>query len=147
MYRNSLFDNPLAVFLLFLLVCFTNIIISVHFVSILLAGIVFMAFIRCLDKKYYYSLSLMVFTFFIIETSQGLKLLSLSLLSLFIYLFIIPKIKTLLSSVSFYTLTIILIFYVGIIGLYSFFSDINILFFSKLIFNYILDVFIVGILI
>jgi len=147
MYRNSLFDNPLAVFLLFLLVCFTNIILSVHFISVLLAGVVFMAFNRCVEKKYYYSLSLVIFTFFIIESSQGLKLLSLSLLSFFIYIFIIPKIKTLLSSISLYTISIILIFYIGIVVLFSLFANINILFLTKLMFNYILDIFIVGILI
>ena len=147
MYRNSLFDNPLAVFLLFLLVCFTNIILPVHFISILLCGMVFIAFIRCLEKKYYYSLTLLVFTFFIIENTQGLKLLSLSLLSLFIYIFIIPKLKTLLASINLYTISIVFIFYMGIIFLYSFFSDLNILFLSKLMFNYILDIFLIGILI
>ena len=147
MNRNSLFDNPLAVFLLFLLVGFTNIILSVHFVSLLLAGIVFIAFLRCIEKRYYYSLLLVIFTFTLIESNQGLNLFSLSIMSLFIYLFIIPKIKTLLTFVSLYTLGIVFIFYLGIIVLYSIFSDINSLFLSKILFNYILDIFLVGILI
>lgn len=147
MYRNSLFDNPLAVFLLFLSVCFTNIILPVHFISILLVGIVFMAFIRSIEKRYYYSLILIIFTFIIIEISQGLRIFSLSLLSFFIYLFIIPKLKTLLSSINIYTLTIILLFYVGIIVLYKFSGDINIEFISKILINYFLDIFIVSILI
>jgi len=147
MYRNSLFDNPLAVFLLFLLVGFTNIILSVHFISVLLAGITFVAFIRCVEKKYNYSLILVIFIFFIIESSQGLKLLSLSLLSLFIYIFIIPKVQTLLSSITLYMFSIVFIFYLGVIFLYMSFSEVNIVFLTKILFNYIFDIFVIGILI
>ena len=147
MYRNSLFDNPLAIFLLFLIVSIVNIISTVHFVSILLGGIVFMAFIRCVEKKYYYSLSLIVFSFIIIENTQGLKIFSLSLLSYFIYLFVIPKLKTFLTSINLYTFSIILSFYAGMVILYMFLGDINLEFISKVIMNYFLDIFIVSILI
>ncbi len=147
MYRNSLFDNPLAIFLLFIIIVFTNIILTVHFISILLVGVVFIAFIRCMEKRYYYSLSLVIFTFFIIENNQGLKIFSLGLLSLFIYIFIIPKLKTFLTSINLYTFTIILLFYCGIVFLYLFIGDINIEFISKILVNYFIDIFIVSILI
>ena len=146
MYRNSLFDNPLAIFLLFIIVAFTNIILTVHFISILLAGVVFMASIRCIEKRYYYSLALVVLSFFIIEANQGLKIFSLGLLSLFIYIFLIPKLKTFLTSTNLYTFSIILLFYWGVVVLYMFIGDINIKLISKLLVNYILDIFIVSIL-
>jgi hypothetical protein len=144
MFRNSLFDNPLALFLLFISVVFTNIILSVHFISILLAGVVFIAFIRVMEKKYYYSLILIILSFSIIETMQGLKLFSLLFLSLFIYIFIIPKLKVFLTSINFYTIILLFIFYSEVVILFAFLGDINGLFLSKIVINYFIDIFIVS---
>ena len=144
MFRNSLFDNPFAIFLLFLSVIFTNIILSVHLISIFLAGVVFVAFVRALQKRYYYSLILIIFCFNIIETTQGLKLFSLTILSLFIYIFIIPKLKVLLTSINIYSVILLFIFYMGIMILFSFLGTINSLFVSKIVVNYFIDLFIIS---
>lgn len=144
MFRNSLFDNPFAIFLLFLSVILTNIILSVHLISIFLAGVVFVAFVRALQKRYYYSLILIIFCFNIIETTQGLKLFSLTILSLFIYIFIIPKLKVLLTSINIYSVILLFIFYMGIMILFSFLGTINSLFVSKIVVNYFIDLFIIS---
>jgi len=144
LFRNSLFDNPFAIFLLFLSVILTNIILSVHLISIFLAGVVFVAFVRALQKRYYYSLILIIFCFNIIETTQGLKLFSLTILSLFIYIFIIPKLKVLLTSINIYSVILLFIFYMGIMILFSFLGTINSLFVSKIVVNYFIDLFIIS---
>ena len=144
MYRNSLLDNPFAIFILFLLVIFANVILSVHFITIFLAGVVFMEFIRCLEKRYYYSMVLVVLSFLLIESSQGLKPFSLLLVSLFLYIFIIPKSKQILTSQSLYTFFLLLIFYISIIVLYIFLGDINSHLVSNITINYLFDIFIIS---
>lgn len=87
MYRSNLFDNPIAIFLLFCLSGLFNIILPVHFISIFLVGVLFMAFIRCLDKGYTYSMLLLVVGFTIFELSHGLKIFSVSLVA-FLFMFL-----------------------------------------------------------
>ena len=144
MYRNSLFDNPIAILLLFIFVGLSNIILPVHFISIFLVGVVFVAFLRCLEKKYYYSMILVIFSFLLIENSQGLKLFSLVLLSLFLYIFILPKIKTILTSQSLYMFLVLLIFYIGIIMLYLLIDSINSQLISRVVVNFFIDLFIIS---
>jgi len=147
MYRNSLFDNPIAILLLFIFVGLSNIILSVHFISIFLVGVVFVAFLRCVEKKYYYSMILVIFSFLLIENSQGLKLFSLVLLSLFLYIFILPKIQTILTSQSLYMFLLLLIFYIGIIILYLLVDSVNSQLISRVVINYFIDLFIISIII
>jgi hypothetical protein len=144
MQRNSLFDNPIAIFILFLIIAFTNIILPIYFISILLAGILFLAFLRAIEKRYYYSLFLIIFSFLMIEISQGLKVFSLSLLSYSIYLFIIPKIKPLLSSYNLFLFLKIFIFYCGILLLFQILGNIDARVISIIVINYIFDIFIIS---
>ena len=147
MQRYSLFDNPIAISILFFIVLVVNIFLPIHFISILLAGVVFTAFVRSLEKKYNYSLFFLIIAFVIIEVSQGLKIFSLSLLSLFIYLFIVPKLKSVFSSLNIYLITILLIFYLGVILLYRFLGDVNAELISIILINFFIDIFIVGFII
>ncbi len=147
MSKTNLFDHPIAIVLLLFVVGLTNIILSVHFISILLAGVVFSAFLRAIEKQHYYSLILIICAFAIIETSQGLKLFNLFLLSLFIYVFILPKVQTLLRSKLFSTMMIVFIFYCGVFFLYMFLEDTTNALVYKLTMNYILDLVIIGIVV
>ena len=88
MVKNSI-DNP--VFLIFLLIFAVsiNFLASTHFLVILFAGVISTAFYRTLKQKYYYSFAFVIIAFLLIELNMGLKPFSLSLLSYFVYLFII----------------------------------------------------------
>jgi hypothetical protein len=79
-----------------------------------------------------------------IEVSQGLKIFSLSLSALFVYIFIEPKIKSVLSSDSLYVISIIFIFYCVIALLYRFLGGIEIDLISILLINFFIDIFIVS---
>jgi hypothetical protein len=144
MQRNSLFDNPFIIAFIFVCVGIFNIFLPIHFISILLAGVVYIAFSRCLEKRYNYSLLFLVIAFMFIEVSQGLKIFSLSLSALFVYIFIEPKIKSVLSSDSLYVISIIFIFYCVIALLYRFLGGIEIDLISILLINFFIDIFIVS---
>ena len=144
MNKINLFSNPFNIFLMFVIISTINILMPVHFISILLAGIVFMAFLYCIKHKYYYSLFFVVLTFVFIEISNGLNIGTLSLISFFIYLFLVPKIKYFLSSKTFYLIILIMIFYFGIFLLFLINSDMNQVLISKIVLNYILDIFLIS---
>ena len=146
MYRNSLFDNPIAIVIFVIFVSLVNILMPVHFVSIFLAGALFLAFMRSIEKGYYYTLFVIVIGFCIIEISHGFRLFNLSLLSFFLYFFIVPFIKSFLSSINFYFTTVLLVFYLGFALLLSLYGDIDSHLVSILIMNYIIDVIVVSIL-
>jgi hypothetical protein len=147
MFRNSLFDNPIIIFIMLIFVSLSNILTSIYFLYLLFAGLVFTAFLRALDKKYYYSLTALLITFLIIETNQGLPLFSLSLWSLFIYIFILPLLKFSLTSSFLSTLLLIFIFYFGMIVLFKIVGNITTEFISRILLNYVIDIIIVGLII
>jgi len=144
MNKINLFSNPFNIFFMFIIVSLINILMPVHFISILLAGFVFMAFIYCIKYKYYYSLFFVFLTFVFIEISNGLNIGTLSLLSFFIHLFLVPRIKYFLSSKTFYLIVLIMLFYVGVFLLFSISTDINQVLISKIVLNYILDIFLIS---
>lgn len=146
MNKINIFSNPLYVFFMFLIVSFVNIILPVHFITILLGGIVFISFVICMDNRYYYSLILVLLTFIIIDISQGLMLCSLIGLSFFLYFFILPRLKYILSSDYISMFMYILSFYIGFFILYSIFNGIDLSLITIFIFNFILDLFIMSFL-
>ncbi|WP_121626469.1 hypothetical protein [Poseidonibacter antarcticus] len=113
MTRNNL-DNPIFLFTLLLTIIMINTISSIHFLLIMLAGVCFIAFYTCLKRKYLYSLLFVILTFMFIEINSGLKPLTLTLLSLFIYIFIIPSIHRIMSFKALNEYIYILIFYLGL---------------------------------
>jgi len=131
---------------MFLIVAVVNIIFSVHFFTVLLAGVVFTSFLHSLNFKNYTALLFSIFAFVFIEIINGLNIGSLSLLSFFIYTFILPKIGNYLKSKVFYYGLLNTIFYIGVFFLFSINSEINNILISKIILNLILDIFIVSFL-
>ena len=122
---KSNLDNPIFLFIILSLVVMVNTISSIHFLLVMFAGILFTIFYRCLKERYLYSLAFVVIAFLFIEINTGLKPFTLSLLSLFLYIFILPKDENYsydnLSSSYIY----ILIFYIGLLIIWSVIFGLN----------------------
>jgi hypothetical protein len=121
-----------------------NIIFSTYFISIFLAGVVFKIFLNSLKKEHYYIFSYSIFTFLVIETTQGVTLFLLTLISLFIYFFVIPRVKHIFSSSIMAEFIFIFFFYISIFVFVQFNNIFNLDIFLIFILNFILDSFIVG---
>ena len=100
-------------FSLFFVIVFINIYFSVYFITIFLAGAVFILFLDSLKNGYYYLFSLTIIMFLFIESTHGFKLFSLTLISLFLYAFIIPRIRHLFSSPLIGNFMVTFIFYLS----------------------------------
>ena len=122
---KSNLDNPIFLFIILTLAVMVNTISSIHFLLVMFAGILFTIFYRCLKERYLYSLAFVVIAFLFIEVNTGLKPFTLSLLSLFLYIFILPKDENYsydnLSSSYIY----ILIFYIGLLIIWSVVFELN----------------------
>ncbi|MFY4857010.1 hypothetical protein ACOTVL_00955 [Aliarcobacter butzleri] len=140
MIKNSL-DNPIFLLTILILAVISNLIASVHFLLVLFGGIIFTAFYRTLKKRYYYLFFLVIVAFLFIEINSGLKPFSLSLLSFFIYIFIISRYE----SNSFSSLVYVIFFYLGltIMWFLSFGLDERIIF--ALIINLFIDLLFFGV--
>lgn len=141
--RNNL-ENPLFLFTFLLIAIILNTIASIHFLLIMLSGILFIAFYICLKKKYLYSLFFVILTFLFIEVNSGFKPLSLSLLSLFLYIFVLPKISRTVSFSSLNNYLYIIIFYIGVICIWSLSTDINETIAKAIVFNILIDLIFLG---
>lgn len=95
--RKNLLNNPIFIFILFLITAVVTTISSIYFFSIMLAGIQFLAFRESFKNKYYYSLMFVLLSFIFIEFNNGFKPLSLILLAFFTNIFIIPYLKRVVS--------------------------------------------------
>lgn len=124
------------------IISLVNIISSTYFMFFLVAGVVFKIFSLSLDKGYNYLLIVCILTFLIIENTQGLRLFSLTLISLIVYYLIIPRIKHFISSDTVASFIFILFFYFFLYSIVS--SDTNIL--ISLLINFIIDILIVGLI-
>ena len=140
MVKNSI-DNP--VFLIFLLIFAVsiNFLASTHFLVILFAGVISTAFYRTLKQKYYYSFAFVIIAFLLIELNMGLKPFSLSLLSYFVYLFIIPRYEQNQLNTFLY----VIFFYIGLGIIWYIFFNFDSFFSYILIINLIIDLILVGI--
>ncbi|MDX9899943.1 MAG: hypothetical protein RBT22_00435 [Aliarcobacter sp.] len=122
---KSNLDNPIFLFIILSLAVMVNTISSIHFLLVMFAGILFTIFYRCLKERYLYSLAFVVIAFLFIEVNTGLKPFTLSLLSLFLYIFILPKDENYsydnLSSSYIY----IIIFYIGLLIIWSVVFELN----------------------
>lgn len=146
MQKYSLLDNSTVTFFFLVLVGVVNIFLPVHFLSLLLVGVVFTIFTQSLKNENYTSLTFMIIAFSIIELAQGLKLFSLSLVAFFIYIFISPLLKNILSSEKLVKIMIIFIFYIGIAVLFSFLGEVSYELVAILLINYLIDIAIVSLL-
>lgn len=143
MSRNNL-DNPIFLFIVLLLIIAVNTISSIHFLLIMFAGILFTAFYRCLKKRYLYSLTFVVITFLFIEINTGLKPFSMTLLSLFIYIFILPKDESQTSYNSSSAYLYIIFFYIGLVIMWSILFGIHAHLIITLIINALIDLIFLG---
>jgi hypothetical protein len=139
-------QNTFSYLPIFFIIIIVNILSSTYFISLFLAGVVFIIFLECLKKEYYYMLILAIFTFFVIENTQGFKFFSLSLISLFLYYFIIPRINHLFSSNALGEIFYIVSFYVAIFLFYIYTNTIDISSYFIFIINLIIDCILVGVL-
>ncbi len=144
MTRNNL-HNPIFLFSLLILIIIINTISSIHFMMILFAGILFMSFSICLENKYFYSLFFISLTFIFIEMNMGFKPLTLSLLSLFLYIFILPIINRIMSFSKLNEYIYILFFYIGIIIIWSITMNMTFDIFITIFINIIIDLLFFGV--
>ncbi|MGM0518709.1 MAG: hypothetical protein ACQERD_03575, partial [Campylobacterota bacterium] len=121
-YNNL--ENPIFLFTLLLLAITLNIISSIYFLLILMCGVLFIAFYECLQSRRLYSLFFIVLTFTFIEINSGLKPLSLTLLSLFLYIFIVPSINRSITYSNINKYIYVILFYIGMLIIWSFSTDI-----------------------
>lgn len=123
--KKSNLHNPIFLFIILVLAVTVNTISSIHFLLVMFAGILFTIFYKCLKERYLYSLAFVVIAFLFIEINTGLKPFTLSLLSLFLYIFILPKDENYsydnLSSSYIY----IIIFYIGLLIIWSVIFGLN----------------------
>ena len=143
---KSNLDNPFFLFIVLTLAVMVNTISSIHFLLVMFAGILFTIFYRCLKERYLYSLAFVVIAFLFIEINTGLKPFTLSLLSLFLYIFILPKDENYsydnLSSSYIY----ILIFYIGLLIIWSVIFGLNETMIITIFANILIDLIFFGVL-
>jgi len=138
---KNILDNPFFLFFLLLFAVSVSFISSIHFLVILFAGVLSNLFYRTIRQKYYYSFAFVIIAFLIIELNIGLKPFSLSLISLFMYIFIVPKYEDNHTSGFLY----ILIFYFVLSILWLIFFNFEIMDIYTLIINIIIDIVLFGI--
>ncbi len=131
------------IFSIFVGVSLLNILFASHFISIMFAGVVFTLFLKQIKKRNYYWLFWLMCTFAMIETNQGLKLFSLVLISLVMYIYIKPYIKQIVSSRDITNSFSIVIFYILLMSTYIFLNGFDISIVFTIILNIIIDIILV----
>ena len=130
----------------FISVIIINSLFSVYFLSIFLAGVVFKIFVDSLKNGYYYMMMLSVAVFLYIETVHGIKLFSLSIISVFVYYLILPKIRHVFSLGIINQISFIFLFYISFFTVIFFTNG----YYSELYFifivNFLIDSFVAGFL-
>jgi len=124
-----------------------NILFSVHFISIMLVGILLVSFFKAIDKKYYYSLFFIILTVLIVENTQGFRSFSLVALMIFMYIIIKPNIERIFSSSDILKTLCIVIFYLFIFGFLGMTDGFSITLAFSLFINLFIDIIIVGLFI
>jgi len=109
-----------------------------------MSGVVFKIFVDVVKKENFYFLFLVIFTFLVTETVQGLKIFSLTLVSLALYYFIIPKIKHLFSSSIMSEFIYIFLFYVGVFISTLFYIPFELDLATIFLLNFLIDSFVIG---
>jgi hypothetical protein len=146
MKTNSL-DNPIFIFSLCLISIVINIISSINFFPILMLGVLFMAFFVSLKRRHGYSLFFVIITMLCIELNNGFLPFSIIMLSFFIYAFIIPYLKRVLSIENIKSYVYISVFYLGLYMLWVVNNESSIRLNFTLLINLILDFFVFGVFI
>lgn len=145
--KTSNFENPLFVFLICFSAVIINIVSSVYFFPILFIGLLFMAFFISLKKRYYNTLFMIIFTILLIELNNGFRAFSLVLICFFMYVFIAPYIKRVLSFNKLNPYIYITFFYVFISLFWLFSNEYSSYLYFILLINLIIDLILFGIFI
>lgn len=145
--RINNLDNPYFIILLSISIVIVNTISSINFFPILSLGILFMAFLVCLKKRYYYSFIIVVATITFIEMNNGFKPLSISLIATFVYVFLVPNINRIFSLSSLNSYIYMIVFYLGVSIVWSINHDISLYYVSIILINLIIDFIIFGVFI
>jgi len=134
----------MKIFFMFIIISLINLIFSVHFISIMCVGIVFITFIRVLSEQNIYALFWIIITFLVIENAHGLQAFTLIGLALLIYIFIKPSIHNIFSSSTMLKSWYIIIFYMAMLLFYSLLNGFIASFVLIIIINLMLDLIVTG---
>lgn len=145
--KRNLLDNHFFIFFLFIITIIVTTISSIYFFSIMLGGILFLAFKRCLKNKAYYSLCFVLLSFLCVELNNGFKPFSLILLATFTYLFVVPYLKRVISFNDLNSYVYIICFYIGIGAVWAITQESSFYLFGTLFVNILIDFIIFGIFI
>jgi len=137
--------TPPYLILLFL-VSIINIIFTTYFVTFLLAGVAFKIFALSIKKEYNYMLLVSIFVFLVIENAQGFFPFSLTLISVIVYYFIMPKIKHIFSSKFMYDVLFVFCFYLLMYINAQVYSSFDLQMVFKMFMNFIIDIIIIGLI-
>lgn len=133
-------------FSILFIVNIANIFFSTYFITLLLIGITFKIFTVAIKDEYNLMIFLSLITFCIIEAIQGLTIFSLTISSIIIYLFIIPRLKHLFSSSLILDFIYIFVLYIFFYVLTQSYIVFDVPFVVILMANFFIDIFIVGLL-
>ena len=140
-------DYSINYITLLCLVIFINSIANTIFLTIFLVGIVFEIFIKSSEQKKIYIFIFSNFTFIYIATSYGLMLFLFNFMAFLIYYFFIPRIKHLFASHFILQLNYIFIFYFLFYCIMSISQNGNFYNFIPFLYNFMLDIFLIGLFI
>ncbi len=142
--KKNIFDNTYVLFSLFAVVIVVNLISSIYFLNIMLLGVTFAAYTRCLKMQNYYPMIYVVLSILFIELNNGFKPFSILLLGSFIYVYLIPFLTRVMVIDSLSDLLQIVLLYIGVFIIWSLTNDTNFTLFKILFLNLILDIILIG---
>lgn len=142
--KKNIFDNSFVLFSLFIFTVIINLISSIYFLHILLIGVVFTAYTRCLKTQNYYPMIYAILAILFIELNNGFMPFSILLLGSFIYVYLIPFLTRVMVIDSVSELLQIVLLYVGILIIWSLTNEINFALIKIIFLNLILDIIIIG---
>ncbi len=144
---KNLLDNPFFLFSFCILAILLNTIFSTYFMLVTFSGVLFLMFYVSLKNRYYYSLFFVMLTFTIIEYNLGLKLFTLNVISLFLYVFVIPFVNRINAFSKFNKYVNIVVFYGLLHLIWSYQTEFTESLFFSILANLVIDIFLIGVLI
>jgi hypothetical protein len=121
-----------------------NIFFSTYFITLLLIGVTFKILTVSIKEERNLLILFSIITFLVIENSQGLKIFSLTLSSMVIYLFIVPRLKNLFSSTVILDFIYIFILYIFFYILTQSYIAFDLSLITIFLMNFFIDIIIVG---
>lgn len=123
-----------------------NAVSATYFIQFTLAGIVFLSFVKTLDREYYFSFIVVVLSFLFIEVNQGLKLFSLTLYATILYVLVIPYLDKIFTIEQVRNIVHLIGFYLGLCIWFLASGDFEWNIVIMIILNAVIDLIFVGLL-